>query len=317
MLEDQPILKVDHVKKYFSPKRHQIIKAVDDVSFSIGRGRTLGLVGESGCGKSTLGKCILKLQPVTQGMIFFKGEAIEGFKGDRDAEYRKGVQAVFQDPYGSLNPRMRVGEIIEEPLFVHRVSPKKERRRRVEELIEKVGLKPDHLRRFPHEFSGGQRQRICIARALCLNPQMIVLDEPVSALDVSIQAQILNLLMDLKEDFQLTYLFISHALSVVEHISDVVAVMYLGRVVETGPSEVIFKEARHPYTKALLTAVLNPDPEGPKPGFVLEGDIGESKTAPGACRFLDRCPHSVADCRLKEPELREVGVEHHLACFLS
>ncbi len=317
MLEDQPILKVDHIKKYFSPKRHQILKAVDDVSFSIGRGRTLGLVGESGCGKSTLGKCILKLQPVTQGTIFFKGEAIEGFKGDRDVEYRKGVQAVFQDPYGSLNPRMRVGEIIEEPLLVHRICPKKDRRRRVEDLVEKVGLKPDHLRRFPHEFSGGQRQRICIARALSLNPQVIVLDEPVSALDVSIQAQILNLLMDLKEDFQLTYLFISHALSVVEHISDVVAVMYLGRLVEIGPSEIIFKDARHPYTKALLSAVLDPDPEGPKPNFVLEGDIGESQTAPGACRFLDRCPDSEADCRVKEPELREVGAGHHLACFLS
>jgi oligopeptide/dipeptide ABC transporter ATP-binding protein len=317
MLEDQPILKVDHVKKYFSAKRHHIVKAVDDVSFSIGRGRTLGLVGESGCGKSTLGKCILKLQPVTQGTIFFKGQAIEEFKGDQGEEYRKGVQAVFQDPYGSLNPRMRVGEIIEEPLFVHKVSPKKERRRRVEELIEKVGLKPDHLRRFPHEFSGGQRQRICIARALSLNPQMIVLDEPVSALDVSIQAQILNLLMDLKEEFQLTYLFISHALSVVEHISDVVAVMYLGRIVETAPSEVIFKDARHPYTKALLSAVLNPDPEGPKPGFVLEGDVGESQAAADACRFLDRCPNSVADCRVKEPVLREVGAGHHLACFIS
>jgi len=315
MLEDQPILKVERVKKYFFQKRHQVIKAVDDVSFSIGKGRTLGLVGESGCGKSTLGKCILKLQSVTQGTIFFKGEAIEGFKGRRGAEYRKGVQAVFQDPYGSLNPRMRVGEIIEEPLFVHGVCPKKDRRRRVKDLIEKVGLKPDHLRRYPHEFSGGQRQRICIARALSLNPQIIILDEPVSALDVSIQAQILNLLMDLKEEFHLTYLFISHALSVVEHISDVVAVMYLGRIVEAAPSQVIFTEARHPYTKALLAAAFDPDPEGPKPHLVLEGDIGESRTAEGACRFIDRCPHPVAECRDKEPELRQVGAGHYLACL--
>lgn len=315
MLEGLPILEVDHVKKYFSTKRHQVVKAVDDVSFSIDEGQALGLVGESGCGKSTLGRCLLKLQPVTRGKILFQGEAIEEFKGHKGAQYRRAVQAVFQDPYGSLNPRMRIGEIIEEPLFVHRIYPKKGRKRRVEDLVEKVGLKPDHIHRFPHEFSGGQRQRICIARALSLNPKMIILDEPVSALDVSIQAQILNLLMDLKEEFRLTYLFISHALSVVEHISDVVAVMYLGKIVETAPCEVIFKDARHPYTRALLSAVLDPDPEGHKPGLVLEGDVGEFQNAQNGCRFLNRCVHSKAECRVREPELREVGVGHRLACF--
>lgn len=321
-MKEEVILQATNLKKYFSmgkegifSKEVRMIKAVDGINFSLYKGQTFGLVGESGCGKSTIGRCVLKLYRITDGEILFQGKNINIFDRKEKMQYHRDVQAVFQDPYGSLNPRMRVGEFIEEPMLVHGILNSHGRRERVKELLEVVGLSADHVRRFPHEFSGGQRQRICIARALSLNPKLLILDEPVSALDVSIRAQILNLLMDLQEEFGLTYLFISHDLSVVEHISDVVAVMYLAKIVETAPCEKIFKNPLHPYTQALLSAIPVPDPELDQEAIILEGDITDPITLEKGCPFRNRCFNASEECSEKEPKLIEVEPNHQVACL--
>ena len=321
-MKTENILEVSNLKKYFSTgmggifsRKTRLIKAVDGISFCLHKGQTFGLVGESGCGKSTTGRSILRLIKITAGEILYQGKDIDGYARQEIMQYRRDVQAVFQDPYGSLNPRMRVGEFIAEPMRVHRIGDAHDRKKRVHELLGVVGLSPDHARRFPHEFSGGQRQRICIARALSLNPQLLILDEPVSALDVSIRSQILNLLMDLQEEFGLTYLFISHDLSVVEHLCDYVAVMYLAQIVEMAPCEMIFKNCIHPYTKALLSAILVPDPELPPQSIILEGDVADPRGLEKGCRFQNRCFQAGAECLQNEPELVEVAPNHLVACL--
>ena len=321
-MKSEPILKIKDLKKYFSMGKEGIfsgkarmVKAVDGVDFSLYKGQTFGLVGESGCGKTTTGRCILKLYGITDGEILFQGKNIQSFEGKERMQYRRDVQAVFQDPYGSLNPRMKIGEFIEEPMLVHGISNSRDRKKRVAKLLGVVGLSSDHASRYPHEFSGGQRQRVCIARALSLNPKLVILDEPVSALDVSIRAQVLNLLMDLQEEFGLTYLFISHDLSVVEHISDFVAVMYLAKIVEMAPCEMIFKTPLHPYTKALLSAIPVPDPELAQDAIILEGDISDPRGLEKGCRFQNRCFDATNECMEKEPELIEVEPNHKVACL--
>jgi oligopeptide/dipeptide ABC transporter ATP-binding protein len=316
-MTDQAILELRNLKKHFASGRRQVTKAVDGVSLRVEPGATLGLVGESGCGKSTIGKCILGLYEVTGGEIFFEGKNIRQFQSHEWLEYRRKVQTVFQDPYGSLNPRMNVQQIVTEPLVVHRVGNKMSRRERAAELCRTVGLKADHLKRYPHEFSGGQRQRICIARALSLHPHLVVLDEPVSALDVSIRAQILNLLKDLQGEFGLTYLFVSHDLSVVQHMSDTVAVMYLGRIVEIAPCDDLFHRPVHPYTRSLLSAVLTPDPEGEREIKTLKGDIQDSLGTETGCMFRNRCDVAGDMCGTGEPRLREISPGHHVACHLG
>ncbi|MCD6266029.1 MAG: ATP-binding cassette domain-containing protein [Deltaproteobacteria bacterium] len=321
-MKGEVILEAKNIKKYFLmgkegifSKKARMIKAVDGINFSLYKGQTFGLVGESGCGKSTIGRCILRLYRITDGEMLFQGKNIDIFDGKEKMQYHRDVQAVFQDPYGSLNPRMRVGEFIEEPMLVHGILNSRGRRERVKKLLEVVGLSADQARRFPHEFSGGQRQRICIARALSLNPKLLILDEPVSALDVSIRAQILNLLMDLQEEFGLTYLFISHDLSVVEHISDLVAVMYLAKIVEMAPCERIFKNPLHPYTQALLSAIPVPDPELAQEAIILEGDITDPITLEKGCPFRNRCFNASEECTEKEPKLIEVEPNHLVACL--
>ena len=321
-MKENTILQVNNLKKYFSlgkkgifSKKARTVKAVDGIDFSLLKGQTFGLVGESGCGKSTIGRSILKLHRITDGNILFQQKGIDTFDRKERMQYRRDVQAVFQDPYGSLNPRMRIGEFIEEPMLVHKTADSRSRKKRVMELLAIVGLVADHARRFPHEFSGGQRQRICIARALSLNPKLVILDEPVSALDVSIRAQILNLLMDLQEEFGLTYLFISHDLSVVEHISNVVAVMYLGKILETADCRSIFSNPLHPYTQALLSAIPVPDPELTQEPIILEGDISDPRGLRKGCRFRNRCFISSDKCEENEPELIEMEPNHHVACF--
>jgi len=321
-MKGEAILEAKNIKKYFLmgkegifSKKARMIKAVDGINFSLYKGQTFGLVGESGCGKSTIGRCILRLYRITDGEMLFQGKNIDIFDGKEKMQYHRDVQAVFQDPYGSLNPRMRVGEFIEEPMLVHGILNSRGRRERVKKLLEVVGLSADQARRFPHEFSGGQRQRICIARALSLNPKLLILDEPVSALDVSIRAQILNLLMDLQEEFGLTYLFISHDLSVVEHISDLVAVMYLAKIVEMAPCERIFKNPLHPYTQALLSAIPVPDPELAQEAIILEGDITDPITLEKGCPFRNRCFNASEECTEKEPKLIEVEPNHLVACL--
>jgi oligopeptide/dipeptide ABC transporter ATP-binding protein len=318
------LLVVNDVKKYFPITRGIIfqkeiaaVQAVDGVTFSVKRGETLGIVGESGCGKSTLARCLVRLLDVTDGEIHFDGRDITRLSRLAMRPMRREMTMIFQDPYASLNPRKRVGFIIGEPLEVHGLGTAAEIKRRVQELLEVVGLNPEHYNRFPHEFSGGQRQRIGVARALAVNPKLIVCDEPVSALDVSVQAQILNLLKDLQDDFGLTYIFIAHDLNVVRHISDRVLVMYLGKVVEVASRDVLYKEPKHPYTGALLSAVPIPNPEmgrNRKP-IVLEGDVPSPVNPPSACRFHPRCPRFVeGHCDVEEPQLFRFGSEQVAAC---
>ena len=293
------------------------VKAVDGVDFDVVRGETLGLVGESGCGKSTTGRAILQLYRPTAGEVYFEGKDLTALKGEQLRRMRRRMQMIFQDPYASLNPRMTVGDIIGEPLVVHNISRSKERRERVQELLKVVGLNPYFVNRYPHEFSGGQRQRIGVARALAVNPDFIICDEPISALDVSIQAQIINLLEDLQSEFNLTYLFIAHDLSVVRHISDRIAVMYLGKIVELTDRAELYENPLHPYTQALLSAVPIPDPvvEEQRQRIILEGDVPSPVNPPVGCNFSTRCPVVMDVCKEQEPEFRDVGEGHWVACF--
>jgi oligopeptide transport system ATP-binding protein len=318
----QPLVEITHVKKYF-PIRQGLLQrevarvhAVDDVSFSVRAGETLGLVGESGCGKSTLGRTIVRLLEPTAGEITFEGQRIENYSSRQLRPLRREMQMVFQDPYASLNPRKRVGQIIGDPLKIHKLGNAKERKVRVEQLLETVGLSPEHYNRFPHEFSGGQRQRIGIARALALQPKLIVADEPVSALDVSIQSQMLNLLEDLQNEFNLTYIFIAHDLGVVRHVSDRIAVMYLGKLVELSPAEELYTRPIMPYTEALLSAVPIPDPDlaAARERIVLEGDVPSPINPPSGCRFHPRCRYATQVCTEVEPPLVEYGNGHLAAC---
>jgi oligopeptide transport system ATP-binding protein len=293
------------------------VRAVDGVSLKILPGETLGLVGESGCGKSTLGRLILRLEEPNQGDILFQGQSILGYDSQKMRDLRREMQIIFQDPFSSLNPRKSVSHIVGEPLLVHGMTQRHEREARVLKLLEVVGLKREHMRRYPHQFSGGQRQRIGVARALALNPKLIICDEAVSALDVSIRGQVINLLQDLQGEFGLTYLFISHDLSVVEHISDRVAVMYLGKMVELADSETLYKTPLHPYTQALLAAAPVPDPKRKKKRIVLSGDVPSPITPPPGCRFHTRCPCAKEICSQQEPPFREVQNNHFAACLFA
>lgn len=292
------------------------VHAVDGVSFSIFPGEILGFVGESGCGKSTVGRLILRLLEPTEGVIRFNGEDLRAVSAKRLQQLRQEIQIIFQDPYASLNPRMTIGKILEEPLLIHRKGTPTERKEKVKQLLEIVRLPVDSINRYPHEFSGGQRQRIGIARALALHPKLIVADEPVSSLDVSIQAQIINLLADLQEEYHLSLLFIAHDLNMVRHTSNRVAVMYLGKIVEEGPSEALFKHPLHPYTEALLSAVPVPDPRQKKTRMLLEGDLPSPINLPAGCRFYSRCPKRMSHCETIEPPYKEVEAQHSTACHL-
>jgi len=316
-MTNQPLVEIKDLKKYFPASHKQIVRAVDGVSFTIHRGETLGLVGESGCGKTTVGRLILRLIEPTSGEIRFDGRDLLATGRGEMRALRRRMQIIFQDPYSSLNPRMKVGAIIAEPLEIHRVGDRRERKDRVAELLRVVGLDPDYANRYPHQFSGGQRQRIGIARALALNPDFIVADEPVSALDVSVQAQVVNLMQDLQERFGLTYLFISHGLAVVKHISTRVGVMYLGKLVELAPAQEIYANPLHPYTQALLDAIPIPDPDVKrKAPQGLGGEAPNPIAPPTGCRFHTRCPHATERCGSEEPELVEVSPGHFVACFL-
>ncbi|WP_315794375.1 dipeptide ABC transporter ATP-binding protein [Paenibacillus sp. BIC5C1] len=316
------ILEVRNLKKHYPirkglfSKQVGAVKAVDGVTLSVERGETLAVVGESGCGKSTTGRAILRLIEPTDGEVFFEGKDVRKLPPEELRRFRTDMQMVFQDPYASLDPRWTVQRTLEEPLLTHHNLKKNELKSRIEELMEVVGLSSYQAHRFPHEFSGGQRQRIGIARALALNPKFIVCDEPVSALDVSIQAQVLNLMQDLQEQFGLTYMFISHDLSVVKFISDRVAVMYLGKVVELAPTSELFTEALHPYTKALMSAVPVPDPNVQKERIVLSGDVPNPENPPSGCTFHTRCPYVKDECRSVIPELREISPGRQVACHL-
>jgi oligopeptide transport system ATP-binding protein len=326
MANNNVLLDVQGLKMYFPITRGIVIqrhvgdiKAVDDISFQVKKGETLGLVGESGCGKSTAGRAILQLYRPTAGHVYFKGEDLTRLKGEALRRKRREMQMIFQDPYASLNPRMTVGSIISEPLEVHNIYPsRKERQERVQELLRVVGLNPYFINRYPHEFSGGQRQRIGIARALAVNPEFIVCDEPISALDVSIQAQIINLLMDLQAQFGLTYLFIAHDLSVVRHISDRIAVMYLGKLMELADRDELYNNPLHPYTQALLSAVPIPDPfvEERRQRIILQGDVPSPANPPKGCNFNTRCPRVMDICHTVDPPFKDVGGGHWVACYL-
>ena len=314
------LLEVRDVVKYYPVtggvflRQVASVKAVDGVTLNIMAGETLGLVGESGCGKSTLGRLILRLEEPTRGDILFQGQSILGYDPRKMRAIRREMQIIFQDPFSSLNPRKSVAHIVGEPLYVHGMTNRQEREARVLELLEVVGLKREHMRRYPHQFSGGQRQRIGVARALALHPKLIICDEAVSALDVSIRSQVINLLQDLQEEFGLTYLFISHDLSVVEHISDRVAVMYLGKLVELADSETLYKTPLHPYTQALLSAAPVPDPKRKKKRVLLSGDVPSPINPPSGCRFHTRCLYAKGVCGQQEPPFKEVRKTHFAAC---
>lgn len=319
-MSENILLEVRNLKKHF-PIRSGILSritgyvyAVDDVSFHLKEGENLGLVGESGCGKTTTGRVVLGLQKPTAGQVFFQGENIFAFSKTRRRAERRNMQIIFQDPYASLNPRMSVQDIIGEPIGFHGLAKGKEKRDRVLKLLETVGLSARYANRYPHEFSGGQRQRIGIARALSLNPKMIVCDEPVSALDVSIQAQVINLLEDLQADFGFSYLFIAHDLSVIKHISSRVAVMYLGKIVETATTDELFRHPLHPYTEALLSAVPIPDPTLKRKRIILEGDVPSPIDPPSGCHFRTRCRYADTICTSEEPPLKDIGPDHQVAC---
>ena len=319
------LIVVRNLKKYFPIRRGVFqrkvgdVKAVDGISFTIKQGETLGLVGESGCGKSTTGKTILQLERATSGEVYMDGRDLAKLKGEELRHMRRRMQIIFQDPYASLNPRMTVGQIISEPLEIHGTAKGKDKEERVKELLKLVGLNPHFIGRFPHEFSGGQRQRIGVARALALNPAFIVCDEPIAALDVSIQAQVVNLLEDLQKKFGLTYLFIAHDLSMVRHISDRVAVTYLGRIVEISDWKAIYDDPKHPYTQALLSAIPIPDPviEAKRQRMILEGDVPSAANPPVGCNFNTRCPVRQERCFHDDPELREVAPNHWVACHFA
>lgn len=319
---DQTILKVENLYKWFQinpglfTRTKRYVKAVDNVSFEVNSGQTFGIVGESGCGKSTLGRTILRLLAPTGGKIIFEGQDVTHTKKKDLQKIRKNMQMIFQDSFASMNPRMRVGYIIEEPLRIHRIGNEKERKKRVEYLLKTVGLSKDSLMKYPHEFSGGQRQRIDIARALVLNPKLIVCDEPVSALDVSIQSQVINLLNELQQEFHLTYIFISHDLSVIRHISDNIAVMYLGRVVEIALKNEYFEHPVHPYSKALLSAVPSPDLDIKREKIVLEGDVPSPVDPPSGCYFRTRCQYAEKICSSDFPDMREISPGHLVACHI-
>jgi oligopeptide/dipeptide ABC transporter ATP-binding protein len=319
---DEPLLEVSDLRKHFPVRRGLLrkvaaqVKAVDGISFTLGRKETLGLVGESGCGKTTAGRSILRLIEPTGGRVVFRGRDILGLSTEELRIERRHMQIIFQDPYSSLNPRMTAGAIVGEALAIHRMARGPEQRDRVRGLLERVGLEAGHMDRYPHEFSGGQRQRIGIARAIALNPDFIVCDEAVSALDVSIQAQVINLLQDLQEQFRLSYLFIAHDLAVVKYVSDRVAVMYMGKIVEAASCEELFGNPLHPYTLALLSAVPVPDPKTHRKRIILEGGVPSALNPPDYCRFYDRgCKRCAAQCKEDEPHLHDVGGGHWVACF--
>jgi oligopeptide/dipeptide ABC transporter ATP-binding protein len=322
MTANTPVIEVTDLKKHFPVKKGLLrrtvghVYAVDGVSFSLKAGETLGLVGESGCGKTTAGRTVLRLTEPTSGSIKVEGTEITGLSKAELRPYRRQMQIIFQDPFSSLNPRMTAGEIVGEPLLVHGVSSAKARQEEVAALFARVGLRPAQMANYPHQFSGGQRQRIGIARALALGPKLIVGDEPVSALDVSIQAQVINLLMDLQRERQLSYLFISHNLAVVEHISHQIAVMYLGRIVEHADTRSIFMRPQHPYTEALLSAVPVPDPAIKRQKRVLQGDVPSPMKPPSGCHFHTRCPYAEARCKVETPPLREIAPGHRVSCHL-
>ena len=305
----------DLVKHFPVEGSDDVVRAVDGVTFQIFAGETLGLVGESGCGKSTVGRCLLRLIEPTSGHVNFQGRDILALGKKELRQMRREMQIIFQDPYASLNPRMKVGDIVGEPLVIHNEGSKNDRRDRVAQLLRRVGLDPDYMNRYAHEFSGGQRQRIGVARTLALNPKLIVADEPVSALDVSVQAQVVNLLQELQQEFRLTYLFISHGLAVVEHISTRVAVMYLGRIVEIAPAAELYAQPLHPYTQALLSAIPIPDPRQKRNRIILQGDVPTPINPPSGCRFRTRCPIAIEECAHIDPELREVSPGHSVACI--
>lgn len=318
----ESLLRAENIVKKFPiygglfSKEIASVKAVQNVSFDIKKGETLGLVGESGCGKSTLGRSLIRLIEPTSGKIFFKNKDITHISGPDLRELRKKMQIIFQDPYASLNPRMTVGSILEEPLIIHNLfSSQKDRNDRVKELVQLVGLRPEHLSRYPHEFSGGQRQRVGIARALAVNPELIICDEPVSALDVSIQAQVINLLMELQQKLGLTYVFIAHDLKVVEHVSHRVAVMYLGQIVEMADADELYKNPKHPYTKALLSAIPVPDPKPRAERIILTGDVPSPMNPPPGCHFNPRCSWASESCKTDVPILKEVSSQHYVSCL--